>query len=107
MEWHGKAWIQGLLEHGKEICSNFKSNKVINIKSNRKSRNKSEKFSKKESSEIRDVTRGSDNGCRDDSVTSEPHQLRVRKVEADFVAAATTNAEMSPRHQILTSYLRV
>src|SRR3954466_3851495 len=43
----GKAWIQGLLEHGKEICSSFKSNEVIKIKSNRKSRNKSEKFSKK------------------------------------------------------------
>src|SRR3954464_7224749 len=47
MEWHGRAWIQGLLEHGKEICSSFKSNEVIKIKSNRKSRNKSEKFSKK------------------------------------------------------------
>src|SRR3954465_5474420 len=43
----GKAWIQGLLEHGKEICSSFKSNEVIKIKSNRKSKNKSEKFSKK------------------------------------------------------------
>src|SRR3954463_3726032 len=43
----GKAWIQGLLEHGKEICSSFKSNEVIKIKSNRKSRNNSEKFSKK------------------------------------------------------------
>src|SRR3954469_11878510 len=52
----GKAWIHGLVEHGKEICSSFKSNEVIKIKSNRKSRNKSEKFSKKESSEIRDVT---------------------------------------------------
>src|SRR3954469_9133618 len=47
MKWHGKAWIQGLLEHGNEICSSFKSNEVIQIKSNRKSRNKSEKFSKK------------------------------------------------------------
>jgi hypothetical protein len=56
-QWNGigKAWNQGLLEHGKEICSSFKSNEVIKIKSNRKSRNKSEKFSKKESSEIRDV----------------------------------------------------
>src|SRR3954464_11180741 len=52
----GKAWNKGLLEHGKEICSSFQSNKVIKIKSNRKSRNKSEKFSKKESSEIQDVT---------------------------------------------------
>src|SRR3954451_15375240 len=52
----GKAWIQGLLEHGKEICSSFKSNEVIKIKSNRKSRNKSAKFSKKESSEIQGVT---------------------------------------------------
>src|SRR4051812_4273613 len=52
----GKAWIPGLLEHGKEICSSFKCNEVIKIKSNRKSRNKSEKFSKKESSEIQDVT---------------------------------------------------
>src|SRR3954469_24966690 len=51
----GKAWIQGLLEHGKEICSSFKSNEVIKIKSSRKSRNKSEKFSKKESSEIQGV----------------------------------------------------
>src|SRR3954462_3618943 len=50
-----RAWIQGPLEHGKEICSSFKSNEVIKIKSNRKSRNKSEKFSKKESSEIQDV----------------------------------------------------
>src|SRR3954454_13829221 len=56
MEWHGRAWIQGLLEHGKEICSSFKSNEVIRIKSNRKSRNKSEKFSKKESSKIQGVT---------------------------------------------------
>src|SRR3954462_12331490 len=52
----GKAWIQGPLEHGNEICSSFKSNEVIKIKSNRKSRNKSEKFSKKESSEIQGVT---------------------------------------------------
>src|SRR3954453_15625267 len=52
----GKAWIQGPLEHGKGICSSFKSNEVIKIKSNRKSRNKFEKFSKKESSEIQDVT---------------------------------------------------
>src|SRR3954464_3516681 len=52
----GKAWIQGSLEHGKKICSSFKSNEVIKIKSNHKSRNKSEKFSKKESSEIQGVT---------------------------------------------------
>src|SRR3954464_7793192 len=56
MEWHGKGLDQGPLEHGKEICSSFKSNEVIKIKSNRKSRNKSEKFSKKESSEIQGVT---------------------------------------------------
>src|SRR3954462_3086873 len=56
MEWNGKAWIQGLLEHGKETCSSFKSNEVIKSKSNRKSRNKSEKFSKKRSSEIQGVT---------------------------------------------------
>src|SRR3954465_6734975 len=56
MEWHGKGLDQGSLEHGKEICSSFKSNEVIKIKSNRKSRNKSEKFSKKESSEIQGVT---------------------------------------------------
>src|SRR3954466_13048645 len=43
----GKAWIQRPLEHGKKICSSFKSNEVIKIKSSRKSRNKSEKFSKK------------------------------------------------------------
>src|SRR3954470_24709954 len=43
----GEAWNQGPLEHGKKICSSFKSNEVIKIKSNRKSRNKSEKFSKK------------------------------------------------------------
>src|SRR3954470_23635821 len=43
----GEAWNQGPLEHGKKICSSFKSNEVIQIKSNRKSRNKSEKFSKK------------------------------------------------------------
>src|SRR4051812_36033072 len=60
----GKAWNQGLLEHGKKICSSFKSNEVIKIKSNRKSRNKSEKFSKKESSEIQDVTSGTTpSGC--------------------------------------------
>src|ERR1041385_8020350 len=53
---NGKSWIQGPLEHGKKICSNFKSNEVIKIKSNRKSRNKSEKFSKKESSKIQGVT---------------------------------------------------
>src|SRR3954468_17439634 len=52
----GKAWILGSLEHGKEICSSFKSNEVIKIKSNRKSRNKSEKFLKKESSKIQGVT---------------------------------------------------
>src|SRR3954467_4344620 len=52
----GKAWIQGPLEHGKEICSSFKSNEVIKIKSNRKSKNKSEKFLEKESSEIQGVT---------------------------------------------------
>src|SRR3954466_7091488 len=56
MKWQWKGLDQGLLEHGKEICSSFKSNEVIKIKSNRKSRNKSEKFSKKESSEIQDVT---------------------------------------------------
>src|SRR4051812_10580559 len=56
MEWHGKGLDQGSLEHGKEICSSFKSNEVIKSKSNRKSRNKSEKFSKKESSEIQGVT---------------------------------------------------
>src|SRR4051812_8708377 len=55
----GKARNQGSLEHGKEICSSFKSNEVIKIRSNRKSRNKSEKFSKKESSKIQDVTRSS------------------------------------------------
>src|SRR4051812_9452737 len=55
MEWHGKGLDQES-EHGKKICSSFKSNEVIKIKSNRKSRNKSEKFSKKESSEIQDVT---------------------------------------------------
>src|SRR4051812_14560105 len=47
MEWHGKGLDQGSLEHGKKICSSFKSNEVIKIKSDRKSRNKSEKFSKK------------------------------------------------------------
>src|SRR3954468_16914039 len=52
----GKAWVQGSLEHGKKICSSFKSNEVINIKSNRKSRNKSQSFRKKESSEIQGVT---------------------------------------------------
>src|SRR3954466_6656854 len=52
----GKAWIRGSLEHGKELFSSFKSNKVIKIKSNRKSRNNSEKFSKKKSSEIQGVT---------------------------------------------------
>src|ERR1041385_758595 len=52
----GKAWKQGTLEHGKELCSSFKSNEVIKIKFNRKSRNKSAKFSKKESSKIQDVT---------------------------------------------------
>src|SRR3954462_9576193 len=52
----GKAWNQGPLERGKEICSSFKSNEVIKIKSNRKPRNKSEKFSKKESSKIQGVT---------------------------------------------------
>src|SRR3954465_14277635 len=56
MEWHGKGLDQGSLEHGKEICSSFKSNEVIKSKSNHKSRNKSEKFSKKESSEIQGVT---------------------------------------------------
>src|SRR4051812_27097973 len=56
MEWHGKGLNQGPLEHGKEICSSFKSNEVIIIKSSRKSRNNSEKFSKKESSEIQGVT---------------------------------------------------
>src|SRR3954469_26050576 len=56
MKCQWKGLDQGSLEHGKEICSSFKSNEVIKIKSNRKSRNKSEKFSKKESSEIRDVT---------------------------------------------------
>src|SRR3954468_12615208 len=56
MRWHGKGLDQGPLEHGKKIFSSFKSNEVIQIKSNCKSRNKSEKFSKKESSEIRDVT---------------------------------------------------
>src|SRR3954470_15730211 len=56
MRWHGKVLDQGSLEHGKKICSSFKSNEVVKIKSNRKSRNKSEKFSKKESSEIQDVT---------------------------------------------------
>src|SRR4051812_36927973 len=56
MKWIGKGLDQGSLEHGTEICSSFKSNEVIKIKSNHKSRNKSEKFSKKESSEIRDVT---------------------------------------------------
>src|SRR3954466_4672546 len=57
-QWNGigKAWIQGSLEHGKKICSSFKSNEVIKIKSNRKSRNKSEKFLEKESSEIQGVT---------------------------------------------------
>src|SRR4051812_9989184 len=47
MKWHGKGLDQGSLEHGKEICSSFKSNEVIKIKSNRKSRSKSEKSSKK------------------------------------------------------------
>src|SRR3954466_5701065 len=56
MEWHGKGLDQGLLEHGNEICSSFKSNEVIEIKSSRKSRNKSARFSKKESSEIQGVT---------------------------------------------------
>src|ERR1041385_4754692 len=53
---NGKSWIQGPLEHGKKICSSFKSNEVIKIKSNCKSRNKSEKFLKKESSKIQGVT---------------------------------------------------
>src|SRR3954466_6253929 len=52
----GKGLDQGSLEHGKKICSSFKSNEVIKIKSSRKSRNKSEKFSKKESFEIQGVT---------------------------------------------------
>ena len=57
-QWNGigKSWIEGPLEHGKKICSSFKSNEVIKIKSNRKSRNKSEKFSKKESSKIQGFT---------------------------------------------------
>src|SRR3954447_5950154 len=46
MAWE-KAWIQGPLEHGKEICSSFKSNEVIKIKSNRKSRNKFRKVLEK------------------------------------------------------------
>src|SRR3954469_25076428 len=57
-QWNGigKAWIQGPLEHGKKICSSFKSNEVIKIKSNSKSRNKSGKFLEKESSKIQVVT---------------------------------------------------
>ena len=46
----------GPLEQGKKICSSFKSNEVIKIKSNRKSRNKSKKFLEKESSKIQGVT---------------------------------------------------
>src|SRR4051794_26807676 len=56
MEWQWTGLDKGSLEHGNEICSSFKSNEVIQIKSNRKSRNKSEKFSKKESPEIQGVT---------------------------------------------------
>src|SRR4051812_28936728 len=52
----GEAWNQGPLEHGKKICSSFKSKEVLKIKSNSKSINKSEKFLEKESSKIQDVT---------------------------------------------------